>query len=69
MPRESFLEAGLGLVQRIQNRVSGIPALLDQAREDLEETEQTVADTQQRLGRPFRHALRAEPRVAGGCGS
>lgn len=30
--------------------------LLDQAREDLEEAEQTVADTQQRLGQPFRHA-------------
>ncbi|PDQ35285.1 MAG: hypothetical protein B5766_06695 [Candidatus Lumbricidophila eiseniae] len=56
MPKESFLEAGLGLVQRIENRVSGIPALLDQAREDLGEAEQTVADTQQRLGQPFRHA-------------
>ena len=56
MPKESFLEAGLGLVQRIENRVSGIPSLLDQAREDLEEAEQTVADTQQRLGQHFRHA-------------
>lgn len=56
MPKESFLEAGLGLVQRIENRVSGIPTLLDQAREDLEEAELTVADTQQRLGQPFRHA-------------
>ena len=55
MPKESFLDAGLGLVQRIENRVSGIPSLLDQAREDLEEAEQTVADTQQRLGQPFRH--------------
>ncbi|MFT4122357.1 MAG: hypothetical protein QM635_00835 [Microbacteriaceae bacterium] len=33
-----------------------LPALLDQARADLEEAEQTVADTQQRLGQPFRHA-------------
>lgn len=56
MPKESFLDAGLGLIQRIENRVSGIPSLLDQAREDLEEAEQTVADTQQRLGQPFRHA-------------
>ncbi|GAA1729212.1 SNF2-related protein [Microbacterium paludicola] len=56
MPKESFLDAGLGLMQRIENRVSGIPTLLDQAREDLEEAEQTVADTQQRLGQPFRHA-------------
>ena len=56
LPKESFLGAGLGLVQRIENRVSGIPSLLDQAREDLEEAEQTVADTQQRLGQPFRHA-------------
>jgi hypothetical protein len=56
MTKESFVEAGLGLVQRIENRVSGIPSLLDQAREDLEEAEQTFADTQQRLGQPFRHA-------------
>ncbi|GAA4366344.1 hypothetical protein [Agromyces bauzanensis] len=56
MPKESFLEAGLGLVQRIENRVSGIPSLLHQARADLEEAEQTVTDTQQRLGQPFRHA-------------
>ena len=55
MPKESFLDAGLGLVQRIENRVSGISSLLDQAREDLDEAEQTVADTQQRLGQPFRH--------------
>ncbi|MEZ5214681.1 MAG: hypothetical protein R2692_08360 [Microbacterium sp.] len=25
LPKESFLDAGLGLVQRIENRVSGIP--------------------------------------------
>ncbi len=56
MPKESFLEGGIGLIQRIENRVSGIPSLLDQARADLEEAEQTVADTQQRLGQPFRHA-------------
>jgi hypothetical protein len=56
LPKESFLDAGLGLVQRIENRVSGIPTLLDQARADLEQAEQTVADTQQRLGQPFRHA-------------
>ena len=55
MSKESFLDAELGLVQRIENRVSGIPALLDQAHADLEEAEQTIADTQQRLGQPFRH--------------
>src|SRR6218665_2667445 len=56
MPKESFLEAGLGLAQRLENRVSGIPALVERGREDRGEAEQTVADTQQRLGQPFRHA-------------
>src|SRR6218665_3729277 len=56
MPKESFLEARLRLGRRTQNSVPGIPALLDQTREDLGEAEQTVADTKQRLGQPFRHA-------------
>ena len=46
MTKESFLKGGLGLIQRVQNHVSGIPALLDQAHEDAE----------QRIGRPFRHS-------------
>src|SRR5690606_39657142 len=47
---------GLGLVPRIENRASGLRTLLDRARADLEEAEQTVAGTQRRLGQPFRHA-------------
>ena len=54
--RDGFLDGGVGLIQRIENRVSGIPALLDHARGDLAEAEQTIADTDQRIGQPFRHA-------------
>lgn len=54
--RQTLLEGGVGLIQRIENRVSGIPALLDHARDDLAAAQQTIADAAQRIGQPFRHA-------------
>lgn len=56
MTRESFLEGGSGLIQRIENRVSGIPTLLEHARDDHTSAMRLIADTEQRLGQPFRYA-------------
>ncbi len=56
VPRDTLLEGGVGLIQRIENRVSGIPSLLDHARDDLTTARQTIADATQRIGQPFRHA-------------
>lgn len=56
LSRDLFLEGGTGLIQRIENRVSGIPTLLEQARTDLTDAEQTRSDADQRIGQPFRHA-------------
>lgn len=56
MTRQSFLDGGVGLIQRIENRASGIPALLEQARDDLTSAEHERADAEQRIGQPFRHA-------------
>jgi len=53
---DTLLDGQVGLVQRIENRVSGIPTLLASAREDLAAAQQTVADAGQRIGQPFRHA-------------
>ena len=67
MSKESFLDGGVGLIQRIENRVSGIPALLDQARADLERSNETFAEVAERIGQPFRHAqalARAEDDLA-----
>ena len=55
VPRDTLLEGGVGLIQRIENRVSGIPSLLDHARDDLTVAQQTIADATQRIGQPFRH--------------
>ncbi len=55
LSRDLFLEGGTGLIQRIENRVSGIPALLEQARADLTDAEQARSDADQRIGQPFRH--------------
>lgn len=54
--RDSFLEGGVGIIQRIENRVSGIPSLLDHARTDLATAEEAATEAQQRIGQPFRHA-------------
>jgi N12 class adenine-specific DNA methylase len=56
MTRDSFLEGGSGLVQRIENRVSGIPALLEHARDDHAAAARLVIDTERRIGQPFRYA-------------
>ena len=56
MTRDSFLDGGVGPIQRIENRASGIPALLDHARADLASAEEAAAEAQQRIGQPFRHA-------------
>ena len=40
----------------IENRVSGIPTLLGHARDDLAVAEQTISETEERIGQPFRYA-------------
>lgn len=54
--RDGFLDGGVGLIQRIENRASGIPSLLEQARTDLASAEHERAEAEQRIGQPFRHA-------------
>lgn len=54
--RGTLLEGGVGLIQRVENRVSGIPTLLAHARDDLTAAQQTITDAGQRIGQPFRHA-------------
>ncbi|OYO08831.1 helicase [Enemella evansiae] len=54
--RGAFLDGGVGLVQRIENRATGIPTLLEQARTDLTRAEAERDDAEQRIGQPFRHA-------------
>ncbi|MEL5990278.1 helicase [Microbacterium phosphatis] len=56
MTRQAFLDGGTGLIQRIENRASGIPSLLEQVHSDLARAEQGRAEAEQRIGQPFRHA-------------
>lgn len=51
----AFCEGRAGLIQRIENRASGVPTYLDHAEKRLTEAEQTIRDTDERLGQPFRH--------------
>ena len=54
--RDTLLDGGVGVIQRIENRSSGIPSLLDHARNDLAEAEQAITEADHRIGQPFRHA-------------
>lgn len=56
LDQATFLAGGIGVIQRIENRVAGIPHLVDKAQRDLAEARQSVTDTSQRIGTPFRHA-------------
>lgn len=53
---DTLLDGQIGLIQRIENRLAGIPTLLTHAREDLASAQQTITDASQRIGQPFRHA-------------
>ena len=55
--RDTFLSGGLGLIQRIENRMAALPKLLEEAESDLARAEQLITDAEQRLGQPFKHAL------------
>jgi N12 class adenine-specific DNA methylase len=55
LTQETFLAGGIGLVQRLENRVSGIAALLAQARADQERSAVLVQESERRSGVPFRH--------------
>lgn len=54
--QREFLAGGVGLVQRIENRVTAIPTLLKQARDDLGATRRARTDAEQRIGQAFKHA-------------
>ncbi|MEX0705788.1 MAG: hypothetical protein WD041_04150, partial [Nitriliruptoraceae bacterium] len=53
--RDAFLAGGVGVIQRIENRAAGLPTYLRNATEQLEAAEQTIRDTDERIGAPFRH--------------
>ena len=56
MSRSGFLDGGIGLIQRIENRAAGIPTLLEHAQRDLDDAREAAAEAGQRIGEPFRHA-------------
>lgn len=53
---ETFLAGGTGLVQRIENRVSGIATLLAQSVEDRDRASEVLKEVAARTGQPFRYA-------------
>jgi hypothetical protein len=63
MTKDTFLQGGVGLIQRIENRASGIPTLLDQARADLERATREETEARERIGKPFKHATALDDAV------
>lgn len=56
LTQREFLAGGVGLVQRIENRVSAIPTLLTHVHEDLDKAERSKTEAAQRIGQPFKHS-------------
>ncbi|MFT4188532.1 MAG: helicase [Aeromicrobium sp.] len=56
MTQQAFLGSGHGVVTRLENRVAGISARLDQTRRRLAEAEQGAERAAGMVGAPFKHA-------------
>lgn len=56
LTQREFLAGGVGLVQRIENRVSAIPTLLTHVHEDLDKAERSKTEAAQRICQPFKHS-------------
>lgn len=56
LDRAAFLNGGVGLIQRIENRAAGIPNYIEQARRTIQDAETTISEADQRIGKPFQHA-------------
>lgn len=56
LPREVFLEGGIGLVRQLENRVAGIPKSIDTVTAERTQHEQTIVEADERLKLPFKHA-------------
>jgi N12 class adenine-specific DNA methylase len=54
--REETLAPGVGLVQRLENRVSQLPSIIQKITEEIDGERVTLADAEHRLGQPFKHA-------------
>lgn len=53
---EEFVNAGTGLIQRIENRVSAIRSSIDRIGSDVVATEEEMNDLTPRIDMPFKHA-------------
>ena len=56
LSHETFLAGGIGLIQRVENRVAGIATLLGQALADHARSERLLQESEARTGLPFKHA-------------
>lgn len=57
MTRDTFLAGGVGLIQRIENRMTALPTLAQDAQAELNRAEQTLLEVAERVGQPFKQAL------------
>lgn len=61
---DEFVDAGVGLIQRLENRVSGIPTTIQRLHSEVADAEEELADLEPRIGAAFKHsdALRQSTR-------
>ncbi len=54
--RESFTKGMAGMVTRLENLANSLPRLLDEQKQRRSEALETIAEAEQRIGRPFKYA-------------
>ncbi|MGO3191599.1 MAG: helicase-related protein, partial [Microbacterium sp.] len=56
LPRDQVLSATVGLIQRLENRAAQLPTIIDTLKEEVSQEQETLAEAEQRIGAPFKHA-------------
>lgn len=56
LPRQTFLEGGIGLVRQLENRAAEIPRTIAQVTQIRADSEQAIVEADERLRLPFKHA-------------
>ena len=60
LPRDQVLSATVGLVQRLENRVSQLPSIIEGLYEEIRQEREVLDEAEQRIGQPFKRTAALE---------
>ncbi|MGO2170501.1 MAG: helicase-related protein [Micrococcaceae bacterium] len=56
LPRDQILSPTVGLIQRLENRASQLPTIIETLTNEIRQEQETLDEAEQRIGVPFKHA-------------